>query len=117
MRLAIPISLHRYLNQSDITPTQHTMAKSIVGTLPIEHYVDPNGSLSLHVPIKVPPAKLSPEISVSYHSAISELSVLGAGWDLQAFGLIQRTGATIAQDSFAGKSCISYLDQVDRDDV
>ena len=82
------------------------MSNSIVGTLPIDHSVDPNGSLCLTVQIKVPPAKLSPDISIFYHSAFTEMSVLGVGWDLQAFGLIQRTGATVAQDTFAGKLCL-----------
>lgn len=85
--------------------TLHIMANSpIVGTLAIEHSVDPNGSLNLKVPITVPPAKLSPDILVSYHSAAQEMSVLGHGWEIQAFGLIERTPATIAQDRFAGTS-------------
>ena len=77
---------------------------SIVGSLPIEHSVDPNGSLSIRVPIQVPPAKLSPDISISYHSAVDVMSVLGHGWDLQAYGFIQRTPATVAQDNFSGMS-------------
>jgi hypothetical protein len=85
------------------------MSNPIVGTLAIEHSVDPNGSLVFEVPIKVPPANLDPEIRLAYHSAISELSVLGVGWDLQAFGLVQRTGATIAQDNFSGQRHRLYL--------
>lgn len=80
---------------------------SIVGTLDVGHSVDPNGSLSLDIAIKVPPAKLSPEISVSYHSAVTEMSVLGLGWELHAHGFIQRTSATVVQDGFAGKSDVS----------
>jgi hypothetical protein len=80
------------------------MSSSIVGTLQIQKSVDPNGALCLTVPINVPPARLSPDITVFYNSAIMEMSVLGAGWDLQAGGLIQRIGATIAQDGAAGTS-------------
>jgi hypothetical protein len=88
---------------------------SIVGTLQAEHSVDPNGSLNLNVAIQVPPAKLGPDISVFYHSAITEMSVLGVGWELEAFGIIQRVGATIAQDGFSGKPFIFYyyVDQSD----
>ena len=78
------------------------MSDTIVGSLAVDHSVDPNGSLVLKVPIKAPPAKLSPDVSISYHSAVRRLSVLGHGWELQAFGFIERTAATIAQDGFAG---------------
>ena len=80
------------------------MSNSIVGSLAIEHSVDPNGSLYLKVPIRVPPAKLSPDIFLGYHSAVHQLSVLGHGWDLNAFGFIERTAATVAQDVFSGTS-------------
>ena len=90
--------------ESKRLPLPPTMSNpSIIGTLPIQQSVDPHGSLCLHVPIKCPPAKLSPNISVVYHSAITEMSVLGVGWDLRAFGLIQRIGRTIAQDNIAGQ--------------
>jgi len=77
---------------------------SIVGTLDVGHSVDPNGSLSLDILINVPPAKLGPGISVSYHSAVTEMSVLGLGWELHAYRFIQRTSATVDQDGIAGKS-------------
>ncbi|CCM06065.1 uncharacterized protein FIBRA_08312 [Fibroporia radiculosa] len=78
------------------------MSNTIVGSLSIDQCVDPNGSLVLKVPIRVPPAKLSPTVEISYHSAVHQQSVVGHGWTLDAFGLVQRTAATIAQDGFAG---------------
>ncbi|KAK7452669.1 hypothetical protein VKT23_012067 [Stygiomarasmius scandens] len=74
----------------------------IAGSLPVNSTVDPNGSLAIQVPIRVPPAKLSPDLSISYHSAVHEMTVLGHGWELDAFSLIQRTAATVVQDGFAG---------------
>ena len=80
------------------------MSQSIVGTLAIQHYVDPNGSLCLELPIKAPPAKVSPGISIVHHSAVHGMSVLGYGWELRAFGLIQRTARTLAQDNVSGSA-------------
>ncbi|CCM02460.1 uncharacterized protein FIBRA_04559 [Fibroporia radiculosa] len=78
------------------------MSNNTVGTLSIDQCVDPNGSLVLNVPIRVPPAKLAPTVTISYHSAVHDQSVMGHGWSLDAFGLVQRTAATVAQDGFAG---------------
>lgn len=80
---------------------------TIVGSLAIDRTVDPNGSLFLKVPIQVPPAKHAPDLSISYHSAVHQQSVLGHGWDLHAFGLIQRTARTVAQDGVSGMSHLS----------
>ena len=83
------------------------MSNPIVGSLAIDHNVDPNGSLFFKVPIQVPPAKLAPDLSISYHSAVHQQSVLGHGWDLHAFGLIQRSARTVAQDGVSGMSHLS----------
>ena len=61
----------------------------VVGTLPAEHSVDANGSFTLRIPIKVPPANFPPTISFSYHSAASDFS-LGPGWMLKGEVSIQR---------------------------
>ncbi|KAF9507107.1 hypothetical protein BS47DRAFT_1366863 [Hydnum rufescens UP504] len=85
------------------------MSNTIVGSLAIDHCVDPNGSLFLKVPIQVPPAKLTPDLSISYHSAVHQQSVLGHGCDLHTFGLIQRSARTVAQDGVSGKSIVGSV--------
>jgi hypothetical protein len=87
------------------------MSDSIVGTLAIEYTVDPNGSLRFDVPIRVPPAKLAPDISISYRSAVHEMSVLGRGWELSAFGLIQRTAVVslMRPSTFEVRWFINYV--------
>ncbi|KAL6297836.1 hypothetical protein BKA93DRAFT_831210 [Sparassis latifolia] len=78
------------------------MANSIVGTLPIKHTVDPNGSLFLDVPLQLPSAKVSPKISLSYHSAATNISAIGKGWVIKGASVIERVPATVAQDGFRG---------------
>ncbi|KAE9388392.1 hypothetical protein BT96DRAFT_927133 [Gymnopus androsaceus JB14] len=78
------------------------MANKIVGSLPITHSVDTNGSLSLNVPIQLPPSKFPPKLSLSYHSAAIDTSVAGYGWALKGGATIERVAATIAQDSIRG---------------
>ncbi|KAJ8515295.1 hypothetical protein ONZ45_g7271 [Pleurotus djamor] len=78
------------------------MSQSIVGTLKIDHSVDPNGSLALTIPIQLPPARLAPEIALNYHSASNTASTIGTGWTIKGISIVERTPATIAQDGFAG---------------
>ncbi|KAJ8496002.1 hypothetical protein ONZ45_g12626 [Pleurotus djamor] len=78
------------------------MSQSIVGTLKIDHSVDPNGSLTLAIPIQLPPARLAPEISLNYHSASNTASAIGTGWTIKGVCVVERTPATVAQDGFAG---------------
>ncbi|KAL0950270.1 hypothetical protein HGRIS_010250 [Hohenbuehelia grisea] len=87
------------------------MASSIVGTLPIQHSVDTNGSLTISVPLHAPPAKMAPDLSLSYHSASTTTSVVGTGWALKGVSLIERVAPTIVQDGFRG--AVNY-DQNDR---
>ncbi|KAF8661352.1 hypothetical protein AX16_001447 [Volvariella volvacea WC 439] len=75
---------------------------SVVGTLSVEHLVDSNGSFTADVSVKVPPAKLAPTITVSYHSAANNVSPLGIGWAVKGVSLIERVPATVAQDNFRG---------------
>jgi hypothetical protein len=77
---------------------------AIVGTLPIKHFVDPNGSLSIDVPIQLPPARLSPHLSFAYHSAAGDTGIAGIGWVVKGIALIERAPATLAQDGLRGKS-------------
>lgn len=79
------------------------MDRVIVGTLPIQPFVDPNGSLSLDVPVQLPPAKLTPNLTFSYHSAAGDTNVVGQGWVIKGGAQIERVPATLAQDGFRGK--------------
>lgn len=79
------------------------MPNTIVGTLPVEHLVDANGSLTIDVPIKVPPSKFAPTISLTYHSAARNVSSLGIGWTMKGVSLIERVPATIFQDGIRGQ--------------
>ena len=78
----------------------------IVGALPVKHDVDPNGSLTIDVQVMLPPAKMAPNLTVSYHSAANNASVIGVGWALKGASVIERVAATIAQDQIRGSfSC------------
>ncbi|KAL0957871.1 hypothetical protein HGRIS_000054 [Hohenbuehelia grisea] len=78
------------------------MANSIVGTLPIKHSVDANGSLSITVPLQPPPAKMAPDIALAYHSASNNASSVGVGWTLKGVSIIERVAATKVQDGRRG---------------
>src|SRR5258707_7324896 len=79
-----------------------TMPQEIVGSLPIKHQVDANGSLTLKIPVKVPPSKFAPTVSFAYHSAAKDYDVLGMGWALKSNFVIERVPATVSQDGFRG---------------
>src|ERR1700761_3699612 len=79
------------------------MVAPIIGTLPLQPSVDSNGSLSLNVPIQLPPAKLTPGLSFAYHSAAGDTNVVGQGWVIKGIAQIERVPATLAQDGFRGK--------------
>ncbi|KAF4593628.1 hypothetical protein EYR40_008416 [Pleurotus pulmonarius] len=83
----------------------------IVGALPVKHDVDPNGSLTIDVQLMLPPAKMAPNLTVSYHSAATNASVIGVGWVLKGVSCIERVAATVAQDQIRGS--VNY-DQNDR---
>ncbi|KAG9220198.1 hypothetical protein CCMSSC00406_0007107 [Pleurotus cornucopiae] len=87
------------------------MTTEIVGSLPVKHNVDPNGSLGIDVPLMLPPAKMAPNLTVSYHSAANNASVIGVGWTIKGASYIERVPATIAQDQLRGS--VNY-DQNDR---
>ncbi|KAJ7125831.1 hypothetical protein C8R43DRAFT_1212260, partial [Mycena crocata] len=78
------------------------MSASIVGTLPISHSVDANGSLAIEVSLQIPPAKVAPKFTLAYHSASTGASAAGMGWALKGAPSIQRVAATQAQDGFRG---------------
>ncbi|KAF9027293.1 hypothetical protein BDZ89DRAFT_1258726 [Hymenopellis radicata] len=78
------------------------MASTIVGTLPVSHSVDSNGSLAIDIPLQVPPAKMAPKLSLSYHSAAITASTVGMGWALRGASMIERVAATKAQDGYRG---------------
>ena len=80
---------------------------NVVGTLPIEHSVDDNGSLTLQIPIQLPPAKFTPSFSFSYHSAAGDIS-LGPGWLIKGVASVERVPATICQDGFRGRSLLCF---------
>lgn len=79
------------------------MSNEIVGTLKIDHGVDPSGSLICTVPVRVPSAKMAPDLSLSYHSAANSASAIGMGWVLKGVSYVERVQATIAQDGYRGK--------------
>ncbi len=85
------------------------MASSIVGTLPVSHSVDSNGSLLIDIPLQVPPAKMAPKLSLSYHSAATTASTVGMGWALRGVSMIERVGATKAQDGYRGQHSTSII--------
>ncbi|KAJ8520818.1 hypothetical protein ONZ45_g2429 [Pleurotus djamor] len=74
----------------------------IVGTLAAQHSVDPNGSLSIDVALTLPPAKMAPNLSISYHSAANNASAIGMGWTIKGASYIERVPATMAQDKIRG---------------
>ncbi|KAJ7125821.1 hypothetical protein C8R43DRAFT_1212234 [Mycena crocata] len=78
------------------------MSASIIGTLPISHSVDANGSLAIEVSLQIPPAKVAPKFTLAYHSASTGASAAGMGWALKGAPSIQRVAATQAQDGFHG---------------
>ncbi|KAF4597731.1 hypothetical protein EYR40_008196 [Pleurotus pulmonarius] len=84
------------------------MSNEIVGTPKIDHGVDQNGSLTCSMPIQVSPAKMAPEITLSYHSASNSASAIGMGWAITGVSSIERSPATIAQDGFRGKLLPMY---------
>ena len=75
----------------------------IIGTIPICHSVDVNGSFTIEVPIQLPPANVTPDVSLAYHSAAEDSDVVGPGWTLKAAAVIERVPATKAQDDFRGE--------------
>ncbi|KAE9393736.1 hypothetical protein BT96DRAFT_978801 [Gymnopus androsaceus JB14] len=85
------------------------MASKIVGTLPIIHSIDANGSLSLDINVQVPPAKMAPHLSLAYSSASTAASTVGMGWALKGISVIERVAATKAQDGFRG--VVNYNEQ------
>ncbi|KAF4571716.1 hypothetical protein EYR40_008236 [Pleurotus pulmonarius] len=93
------------------------MSKEIVGTLKIDHGVDPSGSLICTVPVRVPSAKMAPDLSLSYHSAANSASAIGMGWVLKGVSYVERVPATVAQDGYRGvinydnKDCFSLNGQ------
>ncbi|KAJ8463056.1 hypothetical protein ONZ45_g17719 [Pleurotus djamor] len=74
----------------------------IVGTLTAKHSVDPNGSFSIDVPLSLPPAKMAPRLSISYHSAANNASAIGMGWAIKGASYIERVPATLSQDNIRG---------------
>lgn len=80
-----------------------SMAPEIVGTLPVNHFVDQNGSLSINVPLQVPHAKLMPQLSLAYHSAANSSSTVGFGWVIKGASFIERVPSTIDQDGRRGR--------------
>ncbi len=78
------------------------MSKEIVGTLKIDHGVDPSGSLICTIPVRVPSAKMAPDISLAYHSAANSASAIGMGWAIKGVSYVERVQATIAQDGYRG---------------
>ena len=77
-------------------------APEIHGSLPIHQYVDQNGSWCLDVSIQLPPSRLSPDLSLSYHSASHDTDAVGPGWVLKGLTTIERTPAILATDGFRG---------------
>ncbi|PFH48340.1 hypothetical protein AMATHDRAFT_150088 [Amanita thiersii Skay4041] len=75
---------------------------SIIGTLPVTHAVDPSGSFTMNVPLQLPQSRFKPDLSLAYHSAAVEPSLLGRGWSLLGASAIERVPATAAQDGFRG---------------
>ena len=74
----------------------------IIGTLEAKHTIDPNGSLNIDVPIRLPPSNFDPGLAFSYHSAAQDLSDLGPGWVIKGIEIIERVAANRAQDGFIG---------------
>ncbi|PFH46740.1 hypothetical protein AMATHDRAFT_7456 [Amanita thiersii Skay4041] len=73
------------------------MASRIFGIIPILHSVDSSGSFTLDVPLQLPEARFKPELSLSYHSAATDNSVLGRGWVLKGVSVIERALEKVTQ--------------------
>ncbi|KAL4258255.1 Insecticide toxin TcdB middle/N-terminal domain-containing protein [Pleurotus pulmonarius] len=93
------------------------MSKEIVGTSKVDHGVDPSGSFICTIPVRVPSAKMAPDISLAYHSAANSASAIGMGWAIKGVSYVERVPATIAQDDYRGvinydnKDCFSLNGQ------
>ncbi|MCE9599209.1 MAG: FG-GAP-like repeat-containing protein [Spirochaetia bacterium] len=79
------------------------MFVGLVASSGIYANVNPDGSFSQSIPIKLPPAKLTPEISLEYNSHAGN-GMLGVGWQLSGIPFIKRVNYT---------SAISYTTNAD----
>jgi RHS repeat-associated protein len=74
-----------------------------VGVTPGTFSVNQNGAATYKVSIEAPPGThgMQPDISLEYNSQRGN-GLLGIGWDLAGLSVINRCGATQAQDGFRG---------------
>jgi RHS repeat-associated protein len=74
--------------------------------------VDPNGSLTLSVPVPAPPGigDSSPSLSLAYSSGAST-GFLGVGWKLGGASQVQRCPAIMAVDGFRGTVAFNANDR------
>lgn len=88
------------------------MSKAIIiGTLPMTHGVDLTGSFTITVPLQLPESRLKPVMSLAYHSAANDVSLLGIGWALKGMSIIERVPATMIQDKFRGLFLLYILSE------
>lgn len=80
-----------------------TAAPGYAGTIPADLSVDQNGGFQARIALAVPPgiAGAAPDLSFAYNSTAGN-GLLGMGWSLTGLSVIERCGATIAQDGFCG---------------
>ncbi len=92
--------------------TSATPAYSTVGAVPGEANVQPSGTSSYTIPIRVAPGitGLQPELAVQYSSGAGD-ALLGMGWTMSGLSSIQRCPRTFEQD---GEYRGIELDQTDR---
>ncbi len=85
----------------DVVTTETTT--DFVGKMDSHFRVNLNGGAEYSIPVKVPPGtgKLAPKLSLLYNSKGGN-GLLGMGWRLNGFSVIERTARTLAQDGIRG---------------
>jgi len=71
---------------------------NVVGKIPMQHQVLPNGVTTYTVPIECAPGRgIQPSISISYNS-LGGNGVLGFGWNIEGLSSINRTTSNYYYD-------------------